>query len=142
MSSGRQGVAAQTTGVSGSYGFTGPAEVVFGVLTDPERAPRWLSGAVRVDSAGTEAVKIRTGERVHDYQVEISTEDLQVDWRGSDQRGVYGFARVEDAPAGGSVVHAEITVPASAGDRSAVKGLLDEAMRGLQAEVSDNFNAG
>jgi uncharacterized protein YndB with AHSA1/START domain len=29
-------------GISGSFEFTAPAEVVFGVLTDPDRTSRWL----------------------------------------------------------------------------------------------------
>ena len=126
------------THVSGSYDFTGPAEVVFDVLTDPDRAARWLPGAVGADSVTTESVKAGTQE----YQVEIVRDALRLDWRSVTEGGAHGSARVEDGPAGGSVVHAEVTAPAAAGDEQAVTAVLDEAMRNLQSDVSDNFNAG
>ena len=134
MSSGEQ----QMTHVSGSYEFTGPAEVVFDVLTDPDRAVRWLPGALDAESVTTESVKAGAQE----YRVEAVADGLRVDWRSVTESGAHGSARVEDAPAGGSILHAEVTAPASAGDEQAVTAVLDEAMRNLQSDVSDNFNAG
>ena len=130
------------TKISGSYPLTGPAEVVFSVLTDPDRVARWLSGVVRVESVSTGRIELRTGDRVDGYRVETSPEDLRVRWRSENGHGGYGTAQVKDAPAGGSVLSVEATLPDSAGDRETVDGLLDEAARGLQSEVSDNFNAG
>ena len=127
------------TRVSGSYGFNAPAEVVFGVLTDPDRAARWLPGSGVVDAASHDRVRINGGPP-RDFGVEVAPDDLRVRWRSLDSGGVHGDARVEDAPAGGSVLHAEVTVPD--GDERTVTALLDEAMGGLRSEVSDNFNAG
>lgn len=124
--------------VSVSRGFTGPAEVVFGVLTDPDRAARWLP---RAESVSTERVKVRSGDHMREFTVEVVPDRLQVRWRPVDGDGAEGEARVEDAPAGGSVVHAELTVPAS-GDRRTAEAALQEALRNLQSDVSDNFNAG
>ena len=129
-----------TIRVSGSYGFNAPPEVVFSVLTDPDRAARWLPGTAQVDAAGTPKVRVTDGQRTGDYGVEIVADGLRVHWRSLDEGGAHGVARVEDAPGGGSVVHAEVTVPGS--DEKTVTDLLDEAMGGLRSEVSDNFNAG
>ncbi|MDI6099512.1 SRPBCC family protein [Actinoplanes sp. NEAU-A12] len=129
-----------TTSITGSYGFNAPPEVVFGVLTDPDRAARWLPGPGQVVAASTERVRIADGQRSRDYGVEIAADELRVLWRSLDSGGAHGVARVEDAPGGGSVVHAEVTAPD--GDEKTVTDLLDEAMGGLRSEVSDNFNAG
>jgi uncharacterized protein YndB with AHSA1/START domain len=128
------------TRVNGSYTFTGPAEVVFGVLTDPDRAARWLPPGMRTASVTTDQVTVRAGEQDQRYGVEIVPDDLRVRWHPIDGSGPRGDARVEDGPAGGSVLHAEVTVPGA--DEKTVEGLLGEAMRNLQRDVSDNFNAG
>ncbi|MEU4625347.1 hypothetical protein AB0G04_35925 [Actinoplanes sp. NPDC023801] len=74
------------------------------------------------------------------YGAEIVPDDLRVRWQALDGTGPHGDARVEDGPAGGSVLHAEVTMPEA--DETTVQELLDEAMRNLQRDVSDNFNAG
>jgi hypothetical protein len=43
---------------------------------------------------------------------------------------------------GGSVVHAEVVVPARLADDHRVRNLLAETMLHLGRDVSDNFNAG
>lgn len=129
-----------TTTVSASYGFTAPPEVVFGVLTDPDRAARWLPGGGQVVAASAERIRISDGQRDHGYGVEIAGSGLRVRWQSLDDGGTHGAARVEDAPGGGSVVHAEVTTPD--GDEKTVTDLLDEAMGALRSEVADNFNAG
>ena len=43
--------------VSGSYDFTAPAEVVFGVLTDPDRTSRWLPRGMNTASATGDQVR-------------------------------------------------------------------------------------
>lgn len=133
---------AEQTTVSGSYDFTGPAEVVFDVLTDPDRVPRWLPRSVQAESVTTESVKVRTGDSADEYQVQIVTDRLEVSWHSPGDGGAHGTARVEDGPAGGSIVHAEVTVAAGAGDEETVTRLLGEAMRNLQRDADDNFNAG
>lgn len=129
-----KGAAVETTSVTGSYEFTGPAEVVFGVLTDPDRAARWLPGAESVTTRSVTA-----GGR--EFAVETAADGLRVTWHAVGDGGAHGSARVEDGPAGGSVLHAEVTVPAGA-DEQQISGLLDQTMRNLRADVSDNFNAG
>ena len=128
--------------VSGSYEFTAPAEVVYGVLTDPDRTSRWLPEGMNAESAGAEKVRVRAGAQVHEYEVQLDPDRLQLRWRALDDSGLQGTARVEDAPAGGSVVHAEVAVPGAEGDGQRVRDVLAEAMRHLQRDVNDNFNAG
>ena len=91
------------TKISGSYPLTGPAEVVFSVLTDPDRVARWLSGVVRVESVSTGRIELRTGDRVDGYRVETSAADLRVRWRSENGTGGYGTAQVKVAPGGRSV---------------------------------------
>ncbi|MEV4639679.1 SRPBCC domain-containing protein [Actinoplanes sp. NPDC049548] len=107
--------------VTGSYEFTAPAEVVFGVLTDPDRAYRWLPVSAHTDRADDGG--------------------LRMQWRAEDGSGLDGSAEVADLPAGGSVVRAEVTLPGDH-DEEQARTLLAEAMRDLQRDVSDNFNAG
>ena len=131
-----------STSVTGSYRFTAPAEVVFGVLTDPDRTSRWLPRGMNTEPAGADLVRVRLGSRVHEYGVQIVAEQLQVRWRSQDGEGLSGTARVQDEPAGGSVVHAEVVLPGAAADDEQARRLLAETMDHLQRDVSDNFNAG
>ncbi len=128
--------------VSDSYEFTAPAEVVFGVLTDPDRTSRWLPRGVNAESAETGRVRLRVGAEVREYGAEIVADRLQLRWRALDTEDLNGSVRVDDAPAGGSVVHAEVSVPDGVADDGRVRELLAETMAHLQRDVSDNFNAG
>jgi uncharacterized protein YndB with AHSA1/START domain len=128
--------------ISGSYPFTAPAEVVFGVLTDPDRTSRWLPRGMNTEPSDAGRVRVRAGSQVHEYGVQVVPDRLQVRWNSLDVSGLAGSARVEDAPAGGSVVHAEVAVPGRAPGDEQVLNLLQETMQHLQRDVSDNFNAG
>ncbi len=128
--------------ISGSYDFTAPPEVVFGVLTDPDRTSRWLPRGMNTESADQGRVRVRVGAQVHEYGVQVVPDDFQVRWESLDDSGLTGTARVEDGPAGGSVVHAEVAVPGRPADDEQVQSLLAETMQHLQRDVSDNFNAG
>jgi uncharacterized protein YndB with AHSA1/START domain len=127
---------------SGSYEFTAPAEVVFGVLTDPDRMSRWLPRGLHTESSASDRVRVRSGSRVYEYDVEVVPDELTVRWRSRDVAGAQASAQVRDAPAGGSVVDAELTVPSADSDGQRVRDLLAETMYHLQRDVSDNFNAG
>jgi uncharacterized protein YndB with AHSA1/START domain len=131
-----------TSVVASRQGFDAPAEVVFGVLTDPDRTTRWLPRGMSTESAGTGQVRVRTGGQAYEYDVSAAPEQLRVEWRARDSAGPQGAAWVCDAPAGGCVVHAEVAVPGGGADRQRAEHLLAEAMRHLQRDVSDNFNAG
>jgi len=137
-----QGDADGTVRVGGSYDFTAPAEVVFGVLTDPDRISRWLPRGMNTESAGRDEVRVRVGAQVHPYGVKVVTDHLELRWHSLDSAGLHGTAQVDDAPAGGSVVRAEVVVPAGLADDQQVRELLAETMLHLQRDVSDNFNAG
>ena len=128
--------------ITGSFEFTAPAEVVFGVLTDPDRTTRWLPAGMVAESSDAEKVQIRTGSGTQTYEVRTEPESLRLTWRSVGDDGLHGAAEVEDGAAGGSVVRAEVEVREQlAGDQRADE-LLAEAMRHLQRDVSDNFNAG
>jgi uncharacterized protein YndB with AHSA1/START domain len=128
--------------IQGTYQFTAPAEVVFGVLTDPHRTSRWLPRGMNAESAETDRARVRSGSDVHDFEVQISTEPMRMRWHAVDGSGLDGSVLVEDAPAGGSTVRAEIAVPGRDQEESRARRLLDESMEHLQRDVSDNFNAG
>jgi uncharacterized protein YndB with AHSA1/START domain len=124
--------------IAESFEFGAPAEVVFGVLTDPDRTTRWLPVGVTAESAGGGRLLVRAGERTTAYEVEVVPGDMRLSWRSSSDDGLHGTAEVRDAPAGGSVVHAEVAVP----DEDRGRELLTETMAHLRRDVSDNFNAG
>jgi uncharacterized protein YndB with AHSA1/START domain len=125
-----------------TYHFTAPPEVVFGVLTDPHRTYRWLPRGFDVETGDRDRIRIRSGSQVYEFQVQVSTDRLQMRWQPLDGSGRDDSVRVDDAPAGGSVVHAEIAVTGPAEQESRLRDLLGESMRHLQRDVSDNFNAG
>jgi uncharacterized protein YndB with AHSA1/START domain len=128
--------------ISGSFELTAPAEVVFGVLTDPDRISRWLPRGMNTESATGSEVRVRVGAQVHAYGVKAVPDALEVQWHSLDITGLHGAAQVYDAPAGGSVVHADVVVPGRIAAEQRARDLLDEAMAHLQRDVSDNFNAG
>ncbi len=125
--------------ISDRYDFNAPAEVVFGVLTDPDRVTRWLPTGMRAESVQADRVRVAVGSRLHEYAVDVVPDELELQWRSLDDSGLQGTARVEDAPAGGSVVHAEVDVPDATADDRRLRELLAETMRHLQRDVSDNF---
>jgi uncharacterized protein YndB with AHSA1/START domain len=127
-------------GISGSFEFTAPAEVVFGVLTDPDRTSRWLPRGMTAEAADPGRVRVRSGDQVYEYEVKLVPDDLSLSWTALDDSGLAGTARVEDGPAGGSVVHAEVS-GRDPGEEQ-LRELLAETMHHLQRDVSDNFNAG
>jgi uncharacterized protein YndB with AHSA1/START domain len=137
-----QGDADKAVRVSGSYDFTAPAEVVFDVLTDPDRTSRWLPRGMNTESATADQVRIRVGTQLHTYGVQVLTDHRELQWHSREVAGLHGTARVDDAPVGGSVVHAEVVVPARLADDHRVRDLLAETMLHLGRDVSDNFNAG
>jgi uncharacterized protein YndB with AHSA1/START domain len=128
--------------ISESYDFNAPAEVVFGVLTDPNRITRWLPTGMRAESVEADRVQVAVGSQLHQYAVDVVPDELKLQWRSLDASGLRGTARVEDAPAGGSVVHAEVDSPGTVVDDQRLEELLAETMRHLQRDVSDNFTAG
>jgi Polyketide cyclase / dehydrase and lipid transport len=128
--------------VNGRHEFNAPAEVVFGVLTDPDRTTRWLPLGMSTVSAATDHVEVRADGRIFRYGVSSVPEQLRVEWSSREADGLRGAAWVRDAPAGGCVVHAEVTFPGGAAEGERVQELLAEAMRHLQRDVSDNFNPG
>ena len=127
-------------GISGSFEFTAPAEVVFGVLTDPDRMSRWLPGGMTAESADPARVRVRSGDQVYEYEVKFVPDDLSLTWTALDDSGLAGTVRVEDGPAGGSVVHAEVSGRDPGDER--IHDLLAETMQHLRRDVRDNFNAG
>ena len=142
MTDAEQGDTTAAVRVSGSYDFTAPPEVVFGVLTDPDRTSRWLPQGMNTESAALDRVRVRAGERVHTYGVKVVTDTFELQWHSEDVPGLHGTAQVGDGPAGGSVVHAEVSAPARLTGEAHVRELLEETMVHLQRDVSDNFNAG
>ncbi|GAB7045984.1 SRPBCC family protein [Catenuloplanes indicus] len=128
-----------TTLVQETYGFNAPAEVVFGVLTDPDRMTRWLPVGVTAEPVPGGRVRVRSGQDETEYDVEIDPERMEMRCRTADDTGPHASARVGDAPAGGSELRAEVTAPVS---EQRLRTLLEETMTHLRRDVSDNFTAG
>jgi uncharacterized protein YndB with AHSA1/START domain len=128
--------------IAGQHGFNAPAEVVFGVLTDPDRTPRWLPLGMSTESAGVDHARVRADGQIYEYDVTSVPDQLRVEWRSRAPAGLHGAAWVRDAPAGGCVVHAEVLVRGGAAERQRAAELVAEAMVHLQRDVSDNFSAG
>jgi uncharacterized protein YndB with AHSA1/START domain len=92
--------------------FAVPANVVFTLLADPERAARWLAP-----------------QQPQELRLSVVPAEMAVRW-GRDG-GWTGRALVREANDGGSVVYVELNEPTTGGDR-----LLADAIDRLAAEVA------
>jgi hypothetical protein len=128
--------------VSDRYAFDAPAEVVFGVLTDPDRVTRWLPLGMRAERVDADRVRVEVGGRSYECQVDLVPEQMRLGWRSMDVAGLRGGAQVQDAPAGGSFVLVEMNAPVAVADEGHLRDVLAETMRHLRRDVSDNVNAG
>src|SRR5690349_303128 len=113
-----------TSVIASKQGFDAPAEVVFGVLTDPDRMTRWLPLGISTEPAAAGQVRVRAGGQVYEYDVSSAPDRLRVEWHTRNSAGPQGAAWVCDAPAGGCVVHAEVAVFAAGADRERGENLL------------------
>jgi uncharacterized protein YndB with AHSA1/START domain len=131
-----------TAVIACQHEYNAPAEVVFGVLTDPDRTTRWLPLGMSTESASVDHVRVRADGQTYEYDVSSVPDELRVEWHSRDPAGLQGAAWVRDAPAGGCVVRAEVVVPGGAAERQRAEELVAEAMVHLQRDVSDNFTPG
>ncbi len=127
--------------VTDTFSFTAPPEVVFNSLTDPDRAGRWLPSGARLERLDPNRVRVTVGTASTEYEISAA-DDMRLSWRQLDAPHVSGTAQVEDGPVGGSRLHVVVATPTDGPDPERVRDLLGEAMRQLQRDVSDNFNAG
>ncbi|MGA5304414.1 hypothetical protein ACPCHT_31190 [Nucisporomicrobium flavum] len=118
-----------TTRITGSFPFTAPPEVVFGFLTDPDRTYRWLP-------EGT------TTPQIDAYAVSKDPSRLRVQWARPDGTGLTATAQVHDAPAGGSILEAELILPDTWADNERANTLLADSMTRLRSDVTENLNPG
>jgi uncharacterized protein YndB with AHSA1/START domain len=123
--------------ITGVYTFDAPPEVVFNNLTDPDRAHPWLPQDH--DAVAQDSHWVRAG--TSDVEVSTTSDPMRMRWRSLGSPEVHGDVRVEDAPSGGSRVHATVAVSDGIAPER-VRELLEESARLLRRDVSDNFNAG
>jgi uncharacterized protein YndB with AHSA1/START domain len=106
--------------ITQTYGFSAPPENVFDVMTDPDRAGRWLPDGVQV-SAGA---------------------DLRAEWVCAHWPQLSGSAHVRDGGSGDSEVDVVIRGDGIEPDASRIRTSVQEAVENLRRAVSDNFTAG
>jgi uncharacterized protein YndB with AHSA1/START domain len=127
--------------VEESFQFDAPPEVVFNSLTDPDRMDRWLPIGVRARLLSADRLVVASDGYTWHYEFTAVPAELRLSWRAMDGPDVDGEADVDDAGAGGSVVHVQLNADERV-DRPQIRQYLHEAMDRLQRDVSDNFNAG
>ncbi|MBX6354969.1 MAG: SRPBCC domain-containing protein [Micromonosporaceae bacterium] len=134
--------------------FSAPPEVVFNVVTDPERLARWLPEQLRVADTGQRCLRVawndppvRDGPSAEspEYRLVVLPEHLRVEWRPSGPDGWAGFLQVRQVATGGA--QAEVCVQPcgeAADDRVSerIRRLLEETLANLRTEVADNLTAG
>jgi uncharacterized protein YndB with AHSA1/START domain len=135
-------------------GFSAPPEVVFNVVTDPDRLPRWLPDQLRVADTGQRCLRVawtdpptRDGPPADgpEYRLVVLPEHLRVEWRPSGPDGWSGFLQVRESAAGGATAEVCIEPTGQAGeaaDSDRVPRILDESLASLRAEVADDLTAG
>jgi uncharacterized protein YndB with AHSA1/START domain len=134
--------------------FSAPPEVVFNVVTDPDRLPRWLPEQLRVADTGQRCLRVAWNDPpVRDgpppdgseYRLVVLPEHLRVEWRPSGPDGWAGFLQVRQSAAGGSSAEVCIELCGQAVDdpvSGQVPRILDGSLANLRTEVADNLTAG
>lgn len=121
-----------------------PPEIVFNVVTDPDRLARWLPTQLRVADTGRECLRVSwdgaADER--EYRLVVLPERRRVEWRPSGPHGWAGFLQVHDNPAGGATAEACVEPAGRAGGADQAPGALETAMTNLRREVADSLTAG
>ena len=128
--------------ISHRYAFGAPAEVVFNTLTDPHRAHRWLPPGTVAERRGPDRIRVRPGDLAHEYEASTISDEMRVSWYRVDVADARGDAHVRDEPAGGCSVRVQVFSAGPASEALRIRHTLDDAMRRLAGEVSDNFTAG
>jgi uncharacterized protein YndB with AHSA1/START domain len=143
-------------------GFSAPPEVVFNVVTDPDRLPRWLPEQLRVADTGQRCLRVAwiDGDTRADrdtagqdgaaadgpeYRLMVLPEQLRVEWRPSGPDGWAGYLQVRESPAGGATAEVCVEPTGRAGEDRAAKrvpGIVDGSLANLRSEVADNLTAG
>jgi hypothetical protein len=116
------------------------ADIVLNTALDLSRSAGWVPEPVRLTDAGDGNVDVgwAPGDRVRRYSLAVDIEERRVRWRPVDHDGWPGELRVTDQGAGAS--EAELRVEAGEEAPADVDELLERALRGLAAEVDQNFN--
>lgn len=134
--------------------FSAPPEVVFNVVTDPDRLPRWLPEQLRVADTGQRCLRVAWNDPpVRDgpppdgpeYRLVVLPERLRVEWRPSGPDGWAGFLQVRQSAAGGSSAEVCVELCGQAVDdpvSGRVPRILDDSLANLRTEVADNLTAG
>jgi uncharacterized protein YndB with AHSA1/START domain len=134
--------------------FSAPPEVVFNVVTDPDRMPRWLPGQLRMADTGQGCLRVAWSDPPGaagpapdgpEYRLVVLPERLRVEWRPSGPDGWAGYLQVRQSPAGGATAEVCVEPNGRAGDGVAggrVPGILDGSLASLRSEVADNLTAG
>jgi uncharacterized protein YndB with AHSA1/START domain len=135
-------------------GFSAPPEVVFNVVTDPDRLDRWLPGQLRVADTGRRCLRVAWSDPPsHDgppddgpeYRLVVLPEHLRVEWRPSGPDGWAGHLQVYESAAGGATAEVRVEPCGRAVDDPVCDRLpriLDESLANLRSEVYDNLTAG
>ncbi|GGP87424.1 SRPBCC family protein [Saccharothrix coeruleofusca] len=117
------------------------ADIVLNTAADLTRAQAWLPAPLHVVGSGDGTVDVgwTPDGSTHRYQVRLDADEHRLEWRPVDHDGWPGHLRVVEGGAGASEV--ELQVEAGAGvAEDDVRAALDRALRGLAAEVEQNFN--
>ncbi len=107
-------------------------DIVLNTAADLSRVSAWVP--VPVVGAGDGTVDVDVDGEVRRYAVTLRAEERTVEWRPVDHDGVSGQLTVSQGGAGSSQVELAVADVDDVGD------LLDRALRGLAAEVDQNFN--
>lgn len=135
-------------------GFSAPPEVVFNVVTDPARLPRWLPAQLRVADTGQRCLRVAWSdppppdgppEEGPEYRLVVLPERLRVEWRPSGPDGWAGHLQVDQGAAGGA--SAEVCVEpygeaVNDANCGRIAQILDDSLANLRREVADNLTAG
>lgn len=135
-------------------GFSAPPEVVFNLVTDPDRLARWLPEQLRVADTGRECLRVawndpptRDGPPPDgpEYRLVVLPDQWRVEWRPSGPDGWAGYIQVRQSAAGGASAEVCVEPTGRAQDHPAsdrVPGILDASLADLSGEVADNLTAG
>jgi uncharacterized protein YndB with AHSA1/START domain len=128
--------------ISDSFAVPAPPEVVFHVLTDPDRVMRWLPDNLTAEVAGPDLVRVISGSATGNVRRSVVPEELRLKWSAVDYAPHEGEVRVEDSGGGGSTVEVTVRLDAGTAPEARVRQMLARGAEKLRSDVAENLTAG
>jgi uncharacterized protein YndB with AHSA1/START domain len=130
------------TVIRDSFSVPAPPELVFHVLTDPDRISRWLPSSLSAEVLARDIVRISAASGAADFQRSAVPAELRLGWTRLDGAPMDADVRVEDSGGGGCTVDVTVRMAGEPVLEPQVRQLLRNGAERVCSDVEDNLTAG